>query len=71
MPDEENDLTVYDLAEQIAGGMPRSVAAYREVARELLKVREEVRLVRLALHSDDPERATIAIDEAVARMGLL
>ena len=37
------DLTVYDLAEKMAAGQPLTDAAHREVATELLALREKLR----------------------------
>ena len=43
MASEEDraDLTVYDLAEKMAGGQQLSTAAQREVAAELLRLKAE------------------------------
>lgn len=48
MSDESpDDLTPYDLAAQVIEGMPRTEAAHREIAAELVRVRTEVQEIAL------------------------
>ena len=68
---DSTDISVYQLAEEVAGGDPCSDDGAREVASELLRVREQVRIARLRLHSDEVDRATEKLDELAASMGLL
>lgn len=41
-PDEPRDLTVYDLAGRVSSGRAASIAAHREIARELLRVQRAI-----------------------------
>lgn len=46
------DITVYDIADRMSGGMQISEPGQREVASELLRVREQVRLALVRLYDD-------------------
>lgn len=57
------------LSRMVAGTLTRP--GREELAEMVRGMVEDVRLIRLALHADDCERATLMIDEVAARKGIL
>ncbi len=49
------DTNVYQLAEEVANGMPHSVAAYREIAHELGRLRLILSRIQHPFDGDDAD----------------
>lgn len=74
MPDpadeSPDDISVYQLAEQVIAGMPRTDAAHREIAAELIRVRTEVQEIALRSDINYPEVDQRAICYLAQSMGI-